>query len=110
RPRHDLDRLRAVGRPTPDGPETVEVLPGTQPMTRHVLGSRGMPNVRGRGRGDLIVRFVVMVPTELSPEGRELVDKLRPHLGTPRKAEEENGDGKDPKGKESIVDRILRGR
>jgi len=105
--------------PTPDGPETIEVPPGTQPMTRHVLSSRGMPNVRGRGRGDLIVRFVVQVPTELSPEARDLIEQLSPHLGKASSPTSADGDaepaddstdeGKGP-GKGSVFDRILRGR
>ena len=56
--------------PTPDGLETVTVAPGTQPMSRHVLRGRGMPNVRGRGQGDLIVRFVVDVPPATSALSR----------------------------------------
>jgi len=70
--------------PTTDGTETIEVAPGTQPLSKQVLSGRGMPNVRGRGRGNLIVRFVVLVPKELPPEARELVEQLAPHLYSPR--------------------------
>lgn len=103
--------------PTPDGTETIEVPAGTQPMTRHVLNGRGLPNVRGRGRGDLIVRFVVLVPTDLPSEARELVEKLAPHLAIPKSARSGGGDGVDEgdeddgsdKGSPSLFDRI-RGR
>lgn len=104
--------------PTPDGPESIDVMPGTQPMTRQVLGARGMPNVRGRGRGDLIVRFVVLVPSpsELPSEARELLEKLVPHLGNPRAGSDGDGDGDGEDGEEgksgkgSVFERILRGR
>lgn len=72
--------------PTPDGPERIEVPAGTQPMTKQVLPGKGMPNVRGRGRGDLITRFIVQVPSELSAEAKALIEQLAPHLGTPRPA------------------------
>jgi molecular chaperone DnaJ len=100
--------------PTPDGPESIDVPAGTQPMTRHVLSTRGLPNVRGRGRGDLIVRFVVQVPSGLPSEARELIEKLAPHLGTPRSGagDEDGAEAEDEKesGKGSVFDRILRGR
>lgn len=109
--------------PTPDGLETVTVAPGTQPMSRHVLRGRGMPNVRGRGQGDLIVRFVVDVPQprQLSAEARELLEKLAPLIALSQSAtspasdasreglddEEREEDGEKEPG---LIDRILRGR
>jgi len=108
--------------PTPEGPETINVAAGTQPMSRHVLRGRGMPNVRGRGQGDLIVRFVVQVPQpqELSTEARELIEKLAPHIAIPPSSassasnpqhdndpdKDEAEDDKEP----GLFDRILRGR
>lgn len=62
--------------PTLDGDLAVEVEAGTQPGTVHVLRGRGMPNVHGRGRGDLAVRFQVLVPTKLSEEQRRLTEEL----------------------------------
>ncbi|MFO0573927.1 MAG: molecular chaperone DnaJ [Polyangia bacterium] len=105
---------------TPDGTETVEVPAGTQPMTKHVLSGRGMPNVRGRGRGDLIVRFILNVPRSLPAEARALVEQLAPHLGAPRSAAstrsptgrdegpDEAGADQDREG--SVFDRIFRGK
>ena len=106
--------------PTPDGPERIEVPAGTQPMTKQVLHGKGMPNVRGRGRGDLITRFIVQVPSELSAEAKALIEQLTPHLGTPRPATStedaqwpgsasEKGDEKgDEKG--SVFDRLWGGK
>ena len=102
--------------PTPEGSEHIEVAPGTQPLSKQVLSGRGMPNVRGRGRGNLVVRFVVLVPKELTPESRELIEKLGPHLYSPRSAaspenhEEDAADdsqgGDSDKG--SVFDRLFR--
>jgi molecular chaperone DnaJ len=57
---------------TLDGTESVGIHAGTQ--TGHVirLRGRGVPHVRGRGRGDLIVQVVVDTPTNLS-KGEEVL-------------------------------------
>ena len=70
--------------PTLDGSEALDVRPGTQPMSERVLPQRGVPNVRGRGRGDLVVRLVVQVPKKLDGEAKELMEKLAAHLPCPR--------------------------
>ena len=63
--------------PLVDGdPIDLDVKPGTQPGTVTVLRGRGMPDVHGRGRGDLGVRLQVSVPDRLSPEQRALVEQL----------------------------------
>ena len=54
--------------PTLDGREDVHVPAGTQPGTRFKLRGKGMPNVSGRGRGDLFVIARVTVPKKLSKE------------------------------------------
>ncbi len=99
-----------ISVPTPDGAEMIDVAPGTQPMMRQVLARRGLPNVRGRGRGDLIVRFLVQVPTELTPEVREIIEKLAPHLGSPREEAAREAEHDDDADKGSVFERILGGR
>jgi molecular chaperone DnaJ len=61
---------------TLDGPKEVSVKPGIQ--TGHLVRLRGLgvPNVRGRGRGDLIVKVVVETPTDLDEEQAELLRQL----------------------------------
>lgn len=54
----------------------IEVPAGTQSGTRVTLAGRGVPNLRGRGRGDLGVTFRVETPTKLSSEQRRLVQEL----------------------------------
>jgi molecular chaperone DnaJ len=61
---------------TLDGPEQLVVPPGTQPGRMFRLRGRGMPTLRGRGRGDLLVRVDVEVPERLRAEEAELLRKL----------------------------------
>lgn len=62
--------------PTLDGPTLVRVEPGTQPGTTLTLAGEGMPLLRRRGRGDLKVVVDVMVPTRLTGEQRELLERF----------------------------------
>lgn len=57
--------------PTLDGPQEVEVKPGTQHGELHRLRGRGMPRLQGSGSGDLIVDYEVVVPKNLNTEARE---------------------------------------
>ena len=54
--------------PVLKGKAELTVPPGTQPGQRLVLKGKGMPHLRGRGKGDLHYEVVVEVPT--SPVGR----------------------------------------
>ncbi len=47
--------------------------PGTQSGTETVLGGRGIPALRGTGRGDLVVRVVVETPTRHDHPQAELL-------------------------------------
>ncbi|MFN3257736.1 MAG: molecular chaperone DnaJ [Ilumatobacter sp.] len=51
---------------TLDGTEDLVVPAGTQPGREFVLRQRGVPRLQGRGRGDLIARLRVDIPTKLS--------------------------------------------
>ncbi len=62
--------------PTLDEAVELDVPAGTQPGTIRVLRGRGMPNVHGRGVGDLAVRLTVAVPKKLTAEQRALVEQL----------------------------------
>jgi molecular chaperone DnaJ len=61
---------------TLDGDEQLVLPPGTQPGRMFRLRGRGMPTLRGRGRGDLLVRVDVEVPERLRAEEAELLRKL----------------------------------
>ncbi len=61
---------------TLDDVEEIVLPRGTQPGATVVLRGRGVPRVRGRGRGDLLVTVVVDVPTGLSEEEDALYRQL----------------------------------
>lgn len=75
--------------PTLEGDAPVMVEPGTQPGATIRLRGEGMPKIRGRGRGDIKVVVDVMMPTRLTPEQRELLEKFEQMSG----ADTYNGGG-----------------
>ncbi len=62
--------------PTLDGDETVKVPEGTQTGTTMRLRGKGMPDVNGRGKGDLFATVQVQTPKKLSKEQRHLIEQL----------------------------------
>ena len=58
---------------TLDGEEELEVRPGTQPGATLRLRGRGVPHLRGSGRGDLYVHLDVRTPTKLDSEQERLL-------------------------------------
>ena len=67
--------------PTLNGGAEVRIEPGTQPGATLRLRGEGMPRLRRRGRGDLKVLVDVMVPTRLSGEQRELLERFEAASG-----------------------------
>ena len=70
-----------AGVPTLEGETTIRVEPGTQPGTTLTLRGEGMPRLRRRGRGDLKVVVDVMVPTRITGEQRELLERFEAASG-----------------------------
>jgi molecular chaperone DnaJ len=62
--------------PTLDGPEEVEVTPGTQAGHIVRLRGKGMPRLGGRGRGELLASLKVVTPTKLTKEQANLLEQL----------------------------------
>jgi molecular chaperone DnaJ len=62
--------------PALDGEEELDVRPGTQAGQVIELRARGVPHLRGVGRGDLLVHVVVATPTKLEPEQEQLMRDL----------------------------------
>ena len=58
---------------TLDGTEDLVIPPGTQPGREFVLRQRGVPHLQGRGRGDLVARVRVDIPTKLTDAEIELL-------------------------------------
>jgi molecular chaperone DnaJ len=84
--------------PTLAGDEELELKPGTQPATVLRVRGRGLPQLRGRRTGDLHVVVNVLLPTSLSDEQRELLERFK---------ESANGDTyPTPRGEEGFFGRI----
>jgi molecular chaperone DnaJ len=66
----------SIAVPTLDGEADVTVPAGTQSGARFKLRHKGMPNVSGRGRGDLHVVLRATVPRRLTKEQKKLVEQL----------------------------------
>ena len=66
-----------VDVPVLKGKARLTVPPGTQPGQRLVLRGKGMPQLRGRGRGDAVYEVVVEVPTRLTVRQREVLEEFQ---------------------------------
>jgi molecular chaperone DnaJ len=62
--------------PTLDGPEKLRLPAGTQPGEQLHLRNKGMPDVRGGRRGDLVVQVMVEVPKSLTARQEKLLREL----------------------------------
>jgi len=67
--------------PTIEGPHELTVPPGTQPGEILTVRGQGMPQLRGRRRGDLRVVVNVVVPRALDAEQQELLRRFSESLG-----------------------------
>jgi len=65
-----------VSVPTVDGDVKIRIQPGTQPGTLIRLRGKGVPHVRGGGRGDAYVKIIITIPSKVSREEKELLEKL----------------------------------
>nr|WP_320021342.1 molecular chaperone DnaJ [uncultured Draconibacterium sp.] len=67
--------------PTVDGKVKVKIEAGTQPEKILRLRGKGIPDVNGYGRGDLLVRVHVWIPKKLSNEEKRALEKLQDSPG-----------------------------
>ncbi len=75
--------------PTLEGDENLKIPAGTQPGKVFHLRGKGVPHVRNKNhRGDQLVIVNVEVPTKLTKEQRELLEKLAATLGAAVKPKE----------------------
>ena len=81
--------------PTLDGKVTMRIPEGTQPGRVMRLKGKGIPSLRGGGRGDQLVRIKVVVPTKINEKQKDVL----------RKFEEVCGDAINPE-KKSFMDKI----
>jgi molecular chaperone DnaJ len=80
--------------PTMTGDEELKVPAGTQAGARFKLRGKGMPNVSGRGHGDLYAITRVSVPKKLTKDQKHLLEELAKTLPQERldSAAAESGD------------------
>jgi molecular chaperone DnaJ len=90
----------AIEVPVIGGFEEIKLPEGTQSGQEFVLRGKGVPDLRGRGRGDQHVFVQVQVPTKLTPEQRALLAQFAGTMGEKIDAQ---GNGK------GIFGRILGG-
>jgi molecular chaperone DnaJ len=74
--------------PTLEEAEALRIPPSTQSGEVFVLRGKGVPHLRGGGRGDLLVRAQVLTPKNLSAEQKRLLAELAESLGTPGAADD----------------------
>ena len=78
--------------PAIDGTETVKIPEGTQTGTMFKVRGKGMPDVSGRGKGDLLVTVQASTPKKLSKDQRKLLEQLAESLpplkGKPKSPED----------------------
>jgi molecular chaperone DnaJ len=60
--------------PTPEGPVALKIPPGTQSGKLLRVKGRGAPRLKGNGRGDLLARVNVTVPTKLTKAEKEALE------------------------------------
>ncbi|MEW6469003.1 MAG: molecular chaperone DnaJ [Bacteroidota bacterium] len=67
----------SVEIPTLDGKAKVKIEPGTPAGKVLRLKGKGLPDINGYGKGDLLVQINIWTPTHLSSEEKKLLEKLR---------------------------------
>jgi molecular chaperone DnaJ len=73
--------------PTLDGATKLKLPAGSQSGAEFKLKHKGVPHLRGRGRGDHFVKLRVVTPESLTKEQRRLFETLAETLGnTPEKS------------------------
>jgi len=63
--------------PTVDGKAKIKIPAGTQGGKVLRLKGKGLPDVNGYGKGDLLVNVNVWVPKHLSKEEKEMLEKMK---------------------------------
>src|SRR4029077_8036214 len=89
--------------PTLDGPESVKVPEGTQTGTTLRIRGKGMPDVSGKGRGDLFATVQVQTPKKLSREQRQLFEQLAKALPKEEFEPRPHGEAQDER---NLFDRV----
>lgn len=62
--------------PTVEGKVKIKIDPGTQPGKILRLRGKGLPEVNGYGKGDLLVNINIWVPKKLTKEEQKVIEKM----------------------------------
>ena len=62
--------------PVLKGKIKVKISAGTQPNKKLLIKGKGIPYLNGYGKGDMIIRINIWIPTKLSKESKTLFEKL----------------------------------
>lgn len=82
----------SVEIPTLEGKVKVKVDAGTQPGKILRLRGKGLPDINGYGKGDLLVKINVWIPKNLSKDDKKMMEKLQENpVFKPGKMDEKNG-------------------
>jgi molecular chaperone DnaJ len=76
--------------PTINGEVDLRIPPGTQPGKTFRLRDRGIPHLRGSGKGDQLVTVSVQIPTRLTSEQREMFENLAKTMDPDIKIQEQS--------------------
>ncbi|HOW28930.1 MAG TPA: molecular chaperone DnaJ [Elusimicrobiota bacterium] len=69
---------------TLEKPVHINIPPGTQSETVFRIRGSGMPHLRGSGRGDLMVKVIVDVPSRLTKDQRRILSEFAQTMGEER--------------------------
>jgi molecular chaperone DnaJ len=78
--------------PTIDGKVRIKIAPGTHAGKVLRLRGKGLPDVNGYGRGDIMVVVDITIPDELTKEERKIIEQLaeQPHFKRASSVENQN--------------------
>ena len=78
--------------PTIDSRVKIKIAPGTHAGKVLRLRGKGLPDVNGYGRGDILIVVDITIPDTLNKEERQLVEKLaeQPHFKSAESVEKQN--------------------
>ena len=69
----------SVEIPTLEGKVKVKIDAGTQPGKILRLKAKGIPDINGYGKGDLLIKVNVWIPKNLSKDDKKVVEELQTH-------------------------------
>lgn len=94
--------------PTLDKEVILTVRPGTQPETVSRMRGKGVAKVgNSRLKGDIILKYKVNIPRDLSDRAKELLDELAVELGDKESESGSKKDSEEESDEESVLGRLF---